>query len=286
MLLNHITRLSTCWLFQLPVPTECPHAKSWLIGKESDAGRDWEQEEKGTTEDEMAGWHHWLDGHEFEWTPGDGDGQGGLACCDSWGRKELDTTEQLNWLTDLTWQNVRASLLAAGKESTCNAWDPDLIPGFRRICWRRDRLPTPVFMPGGSDDKESACKAGDLGWIPRLGCYPGGGHGNPLQYSCLKNPHGQRNLADYSPKELDTTEKLSQRLTEFCQVNTLVIANILFQQHKRRFYTWTSPDSQYRNQIDYILCSQRWRSSKQSAKNKTGRWLGLRSWAPYCQIQT
>ena len=55
------------------------------------------QEEKGTTEDEMAGWHHWLDGHECEWTPGVGDGQGGLACCDSWGRKELDITERLNW---------------------------------------------------------------------------------------------------------------------------------------------------------------------------------------------
>jgi len=74
-----------------------PHVKSWLIGKDSDAGRDWGQEEKGTTEDEMAGWHHRLDGHKFEWTPGVGDGQGGLACCDSWGRKELDTTEQLNW---------------------------------------------------------------------------------------------------------------------------------------------------------------------------------------------
>ena len=74
-----------------------PHAKSWLTGKDSDAGRDWGQEEKGTTEDEMAGWHHQLDGCEFEWTPGDGDGQGGLACCNSWGHKELDTTEQLNW---------------------------------------------------------------------------------------------------------------------------------------------------------------------------------------------
>ena len=74
-----------------------PHVKSWLIGKDPDAGRDWGQEEKGTTEDEMAGWHHWLDGHEFEWTPGVGDGQGGLACHDSWGRKELDTTERLNW---------------------------------------------------------------------------------------------------------------------------------------------------------------------------------------------
>ena len=70
-----------------------PHAKSWLIGKDSDAGRDWGQEEKGTTEDEMAGWHHWLDGRESEWTPGVGDGQGGLACCDSWGRKESDATD-------------------------------------------------------------------------------------------------------------------------------------------------------------------------------------------------
>ena len=72
-----------------------PHEKSWLFGKDSGSGRDWGQE-KGTTEDEMAGWHHWLDGRESEWTPGDGDGQGGLACCDSWGRKELDTTERLH----------------------------------------------------------------------------------------------------------------------------------------------------------------------------------------------
>ena len=75
-----------------------PHVKSWLIGKNSDAGRDWGQEEKGTTEDEMAGWRHWLDGHEFEWTLGVGDGQGGLACCVSWGCKESDMTEPLNWI--------------------------------------------------------------------------------------------------------------------------------------------------------------------------------------------
>ena len=73
------------------------HAKNWLIGKDSDAGRNWGQEEKGTTEDEMAGWHHQLDGCEFEWILGVDDGQGGLACCDSWGRKELDMSEQLNW---------------------------------------------------------------------------------------------------------------------------------------------------------------------------------------------
>ena len=74
-----------------------PHAKIWPIRKDSDAGRDWGQEEKVTTEDEMARWHHWLDGHEFEWTPEIGDGQGGLACCNSWGHKQLDTTERLNW---------------------------------------------------------------------------------------------------------------------------------------------------------------------------------------------
>ena len=73
-------------------------AKSWLIGKDSDAGRDWRQEEKGKTEDEMVGWHHRLNGREFEWTSGDGDRQGGLVCCSPWGCKELDTTEQLNWL--------------------------------------------------------------------------------------------------------------------------------------------------------------------------------------------
>ena len=66
------------------------------MGKDSDSGRDWGQKEKGTTENEMAGWHHRLDGGEFERTLGDGDGQGGLVCCDSWGPKESDTTESLN----------------------------------------------------------------------------------------------------------------------------------------------------------------------------------------------
>ena len=74
-----------------------PDAKSWLIGKDPGAGRDWRQEEKGMTEDEMAGWHRWLKGHEFEQTLGVCDGQGGLVCCTSWGCKELDTTEWLNW---------------------------------------------------------------------------------------------------------------------------------------------------------------------------------------------
>ena len=74
-----------------------PNVKSWLIWKNPDVGKDWGQEEKGTTEDEMAGWHHRLDGHGFGWTPGVGDGQGGLACCSSWGLKESYTTQRLNW---------------------------------------------------------------------------------------------------------------------------------------------------------------------------------------------
>ena len=74
-----------------------PDGKSWLIWKDPDAGKDWGQEEKGTTEEEMVGWHHRLDGRGFEWHPGVVDGQGGLACCDSWGCRELDMTEWLNW---------------------------------------------------------------------------------------------------------------------------------------------------------------------------------------------
>ena len=74
-----------------------PGVKSWLIWKDPDAGKDWGQEEKWTTEDEMVGWHHWLDGHGFGWTPGAGDGQGGLAYCGLWGCQEWNTTERLNW---------------------------------------------------------------------------------------------------------------------------------------------------------------------------------------------
>ena len=80
-----------------------PHVKSWLIGKDSDPGRDWGQEEKGTTEDEMAGWHHWLDGCEFGWILGVGDGQGGLVCCDSSCPKNW--TRLSDW-TELNWTHV------------------------------------------------------------------------------------------------------------------------------------------------------------------------------------
>ena len=75
-----------------------PDTKNWLNGKDSDAGKDWRQEEKGTTEDEMVGWHHWLDGHEFEQALGVGDGQGSLGFCSPWSHKELDMTERLIWI--------------------------------------------------------------------------------------------------------------------------------------------------------------------------------------------
>ena len=73
-----------------------PDAKNWLTGKDPDTGEDWRREEKGVTEDEMIGWHHWLDGHEFKQAPGNGEGQGSLACCSPWGLKESDTTKSLN----------------------------------------------------------------------------------------------------------------------------------------------------------------------------------------------
>ena len=99
---NSTSRLQHRLLYE---PTEAetpilwpPFVKRWLIGKGPDAGKDLGQEEKGMTEDKMVGWHHWLDGHEFGWTPGVGDGQGGLACCDSWSLSESDMTEQLNWI--------------------------------------------------------------------------------------------------------------------------------------------------------------------------------------------
>ena len=74
-----------------------PDVKKWLLGKDNDAGKDWRWEEKGMTEDEMFGWHHQLDGHEFEQALGVGAGQGCLACCSPWDLKELDVTEQRNW---------------------------------------------------------------------------------------------------------------------------------------------------------------------------------------------
>ena len=95
---------SLSWIFigrtdgESETPILWPHdVKNWLIGKDPEAGKDWGQEEKAMTKDEMAGWHHWLNGHEFEQALGVGNGQGSLACCSPWGHKDSDLAEQLNW---------------------------------------------------------------------------------------------------------------------------------------------------------------------------------------------
>ena len=137
------------------------HVKSWLIGKDSDAGRDWGQEEKGMTEDEMAGWHHGLDGREFEWTPGVDDGQGGLACCDSCGRKESDTTEGVNWteLKEVQWDtrdhryttkqnqenetfdNYKPLKQTNSRIDKCNNWTRNLTESFNsRLSQAEERI--------------------------------------------------------------------------------------------------------------------------------------------------
>ena len=118
------------WIFigrtdvEAETPILCPpDGKSWLIWKDSDAGKDWGQEEKGMTEDEMAGWHHRLNGHESEWTLWVGNGQGGLVCCSPWGRKELDRTEQLNWTLLMVLESVPVSFfyrwLTSFPRTTC-----------------------------------------------------------------------------------------------------------------------------------------------------------------------
>ena len=126
-----------------------PDVKNSLIWKDPDAGKDWRQKRK--TEDEMVGWHHPLNGHEFEQAPGDGEGQGGLGCCSPWGHKESDMTEQLN--SNNRWGKKGVPAAASGQKPTCHC----------RRCKRQ-------------------------GSIPGSGRAPGGGHGNSLQYSCLEKP--------------------------------------------------------------------------------------------------
>ena len=169
------------------------HAKSWLIGKDSDAERDWGQEEKGMTEDEMVGWNHWLDGREFQWTPRVGDGQGGLACCDSWGRKESDTTEWLK-LTELNlhptslypagiaqwpWYKIRGSYWQVGQEKT----------SCPIVIWR----PVPLkelssnLLKAFSPKWVVACKEITFHWR-----FPGRKRVSPFEttpYDLLESPH-------------------------------------------------------------------------------------------------
>ena len=130
-----------------------PDAMNWLFWKDPDAGKDWRWEEKGTTEDEIVWWYHRLIGHESEQTLGVGEGQGSLACCSPWGRKESDTTEWLNW-TDLSISVYLSTVLgfSCGSASrVCLQCRTDgFDPWVGKIPWRRVRQPTPVFLPGKS----------------------------------------------------------------------------------------------------------------------------------------
>ena len=109
----------------------------------------------------------------------------------------------------------------------------------------------------------------------------------PFHYRGLECKVGSQELPGVTGKfGLGVQKEAGQRLTEFCQEITLIIANTLFQQHKRWLYTWMSPDGQYQNQTDYILCSQKMKRLYAVSKNKVRSWLWLRSWTPYCWIQT
>ena len=150
-----------------------PDAKNKLTGKDPDAGKDWGQEEKGLTEDEMVGWHHRLDAHEFEQALGVGDGQGNLECCSPWGCKESDTTEQLNrtelekamaphsstLALKIPWTEEPGRLQSMGSLRVKHDWATSLSL-FTFLHWRRKWQPTPVFLPGESQ-----------GWGSLVGCH-------------------------------------------------------------------------------------------------------------------
>ena len=117
-----------------------PDAESWLIWKDPDAGRGWGQEEKGTTEHGMVEWYHWLDGHECGWTPGVGDGQGGLACCSSWGRRvRHDWATELNWshknpVIILRWSFMSTWINTCQTDFNSQFWDMEVLVSMDEIC--------------------------------------------------------------------------------------------------------------------------------------------------------
>ena len=178
-----------------------PDVKSWLIWKDPDTGKDWRRQKKGTTEDEMVGWHHRLNGHGFALTPAVGDGQGGLVCCGPWGYKKSDMTEWLNW-TELNRYITSCRKLAGGAfflppsdvyVRSFLYFFYTLIKLYYKKLWEikphhwpnwiplllRPRIPV-LFMAGSNSFSS--------GSILGPGRSSGGGHGNPLQYSCLENP--------------------------------------------------------------------------------------------------
>ena len=132
----------------------------WLIGKDPDAGKDWGPEEKGVTEDEMVGWHHQLHGHGFGWTTGVGDGQGGLGCCSSWGHKESDTTERLNWTKLIPMTALLGASLAAQMVKNPPAMKETLI---RFLGWK-DSLEKGMAAHSSILCLENSCSTNGGAW--------------------------------------------------------------------------------------------------------------------------
>ena len=194
-----------------------PDAKSWLIWKDPDAGKDWGQEEQGTAEHEMPGWHHQFNGYEFGWAPAVCVGQGGLAYWSSWGRKESDTTERLNW-TELNLL-LMLKTLKAGREGDDRGWDgwiaspaqwtwvwassgswwwtgkPGALQSMGsqrgRHGWATPLNSGPPGIPWWYSGEESICQSWRhkrRGCDPWPGRSPRVGNSNPLQCSCLGNP--------------------------------------------------------------------------------------------------
>ena len=139
------------WCWSWNSNTLASHAKNWLTRKHPDAGKDCRREEKGTTEDEMVGWHHRLNGHEFGWNLGVGDGQGGLVCYGSWGHKESDTTERLNWMFHCVYV-------------------PQL--SYPLVCWWTSRLlPCPGYYKQCSNEHWGTCISFSSGFLRLSSCY-------------------------------------------------------------------------------------------------------------------
>ena len=213
--------------------TSCTELTHW---KDSDTGRDWKQEEKRMTKDEMAAWHHWLDAHEFEWTLGVGDGQGGLACCDSWGCKESDTTERLNWTED----------------PSRSAFPANPPPRFFDLIYSvySCHLFFCVSLPLTSKSRKSRDTQSNRQIWPWS-----------TEWSRAKaNRVLQRECTGDSNHPLPTTQEKTLHMD---------------------ITRWSTPKS------DWLYSLQpEMKKLYTVSKNKTGSWLWLRSWTPYCQIQT
>ena len=153
---------------EAPIPWP-PDVKSWVIGKDPDARKDWGQEEKGVTEDEMVGWHHWLNGHESEQTPGNSEAQGSLECCSPWGYQESDTNEWLNNNGPFRFDNLLEQLRELTKRAIC------------RVIVLLERIDTEQVMDAFQTYRQIPCPlctdSGQYyppwksGWLPTRKCF-------------------------------------------------------------------------------------------------------------------